>query len=301
MKYKLILIDGNNILYRAYYALPSNMTTRIGEPINAIYGFVSMLLRIITDLKPTHIAICFDREEPTFRKKEFENYQAQRAPTEDALKSQFKKARDVASAFNIQTFELSGYEADDLIGTISQKAEKMANEVVIVTGDKDMLQLVSKKTKAYFPVRGLSDTQLLGEKGVKEKLGVAPSQVVDYKGLVGDPSDNYPGVHGIGPKTAQDLLNRFGSFRGIYDHLEEVSAAVAKKLKDGKEGGEISLKLAKIVTDAPIEVDFEKMDDWQVDGPKVLGLFAEYGFRTLTKRVKDVGKQIVSENQIKLL
>ncbi|OGM21471.1 hypothetical protein A2863_00635 [Candidatus Woesebacteria bacterium RIFCSPHIGHO2_01_FULL_38_9b] len=298
---KLVLIDGYNILHRAYFALPSNLTTRAGEPINAIYGFVSMLLRIIADLKPTHIAICFDREEPTLRKKEFSAYQSQRTPTEDALKSQFKKARDVAKAFNIVTFELSGYEADDLIGTIADKAEKKVDEVIVVTGDKDMLQLVSKKTKAYFPVRGLSDTQLLGEKEVKEKLGVIPSRVVDYKGLVGDPSDNYPGVAGIGPKTAQDLLNRFGTFKGVYDHLEDVSPSVVKKLKEGKEGGEISLKLAKILKDVPIEPDFEKMDDWQVDNQKVLDLFSEYGFRTLTNRVKDVGKSIAAENQMKLI
>jgi DNA polymerase I len=294
---KLVLIDGNNIIHRAYYALPSNLTTRSGEPINAIYGFVSMLLRIITDLKPTHIAIAFDREEPTFRKKKFNDYQIQRKPSDEELKSQFKKARDVAHAFNIPVFESAGFEADDLIGTITLKLERDVNEVVIVTGDKDMLQLVTKKTKAYFPVKGLNTAELLGEKQVEEKLNVKPSQIVDYKGLVGDPSDNYPGVAGIGPKTAVNLLEKYKTFDGVYKHLDQIPETISKKLEYGKVNGDLSFELAKIKRDVSVDVNLEKMNKWQVDRKEVLDLFSEYGFRTLTKRVKEVGKSIVSENQ----
>lgn len=197
---KLVIIDGNAILHRAYHALPSTLTTRRGEPINAVYGFVSMLLRIIQDLKPTHIVVAFDRKEPTFRHEEFKDYQSHRPEMDKELSTQFEKARDVNKAIGIPIFDKAGFEADDVIGTIAKQAK--VDEVIIVTGDRDILQLVTKKTKVYLPVRGLKDARMMGEKEVKEMLGVKPSQVDDYKALVGDPSDNYKGVPGIGPKNS---------------------------------------------------------------------------------------------------
>lgn len=304
--FKLVLIDGNAILHRAYHALPQNLTTKKGEPINAVYGLVSMLLRVIQDLKPTHIAITFDRPEPTFRQKVFKDYQQQRPAMDKDLSSQFEKAKNVANAMNIPVYEQAGYEADDLIGTISRRAiegkeEDLIDSVVIVTGDRDILQLVNHKVKVFLPVRGLSEGKLFGPGEVKEKMGVNPNQIVDYKALVGDASDNYKGVPGIGPKTAINLLEKYGNFNTIYRKLDEIPESTKEKLIAGKELGEMSYNLATIVKDMEIDVDLGKAAKWQIDSKQVLDLFADFGFRTLTKRVKEVGKQIVSENQMKLI
>ncbi len=294
---KLVLIDGNAILHRAYHALPP-LTAKSGEPINAVYGLVSMLLRVIQDLKPTHIAVCFDTPEPTFRNKVFKDYQAQRPQTMDELISQFAKARRVIKAFNIPYFEKSGFEADDLIGTISQKVKE---DVVIVTGDKDILQLVTKRIKVYMPVSGMSQGKLMGEEEVLQKMGVKASLIDDYKALVGDPSDNYPGVPGIGPKTAIKLLNEFGTLDEIYKNINKISKTTAQKLKDGTKDSKISKKLATIVKNVPMNIKINDFGKWSVDNKNVLALFEEFGFKTLTRRIKEVGEKITEEKQIKLL
>lgn len=317
---KLVLIDGNAILHRAYHALPP-LTTRRGEPINAVYGFISMLLRVIVDLKPTHIAMAFDRKEPTFRHEEFKDYQAHRPEMDKELSSQFERAKDTIIAFGIPIYDKAGYEADDVIGTLAKQAVRgqrlgvskrrretklpaltsKIEDVVIVTGDKDILQLVTEKIRVYLPIRGLSEAVLMGEKEVVEKLGVKPEQIDDYKALVGDPSDNYKGVPGIGPKTAIKLIQRFKSLDKIYKNLDRIEEPVAKKLKDGKESAMQSQKLAEIVTNVPVKFDLENASKWKVDSNKVLALFADYGFKTLTKRAKDIGSLIAKENQLSLL
>ncbi len=304
---KLVLIDGNAILHRAYHALPP-LTTRRGEPINAVYGLVSMLLRVIQDLKPTHIAVCFDRKEPTFRHETYKEYQAQRPVIDKELSGQFEKAKETISAMNIPIFEKAGFEADDLLGSIAEQAQRTKNkeqsridQVVIVTGDRDILQLVNEKVKVFLPVRGLSEGKLFGVEEVKEKMGVLPSQIPDYKALVGDQSDNYPGISGIGPKTAEKLLDKYKSFPEIYKHLDEINISTKTKLVEKKDDGEMSYRLAKIVTDVELENDIEQTNRWQIDSQQVLDLFYEFGFKTLAKRVKEVGKSIVSENQMKLI
>lgn len=296
---KLILVDGNAILHRAFHALPP-LTTKRGEPINAVYGLISMLLRVITDLKPTHIAVCFDLKEPTFRHKAFKQYQAQRPAMADELSSQFEKAKRVVEAFGIPVYSKPGFEADDVIGTIADKSKE---DVVIVTGDRDQLQLVDdkKSIKLYMPIAGLINAKLFGEVETKERMGVAPSMIDDYKALVGDPSDNYPGVPGIGPKTAISLLEKYGSFENVYKNINKIPEATANKLKTGEESGRISKKLATILRDVPIEIDFDQMKQWDIDSQKVLDLFGEFGFKTLTERVKKVGKEIDQEKQMQLL
>jgi DNA polymerase-1 len=294
---KLILIDGNAILHRAYHALPP-LTTKSGEPINAVYGLVSMLLRVIQDLNPTRIAICFDETAPTFRHKEFSAYQAQRPTMADELSGQFEKARKVVDAFGIPAYSKVGYEADDVIGTL---AEGSKEDVVIVTGDRDILQLVKGKVKVYLPIVGLSSAKLMGEDEVKEKLGVTPKQIPDYKALVGDPSDNYPGVAGIGPKTAISLLEKYKNLDGIYAHLKAISPSVRTKLDKGKKDAKLSLRLATIVKDVPIDFDEEAAGKWDIDSQKVLNLFKQFGFKTLTERVKKVGKEMDQAKQISLL
>jgi DNA polymerase-1 len=225
---KLVLIDGNAILHRAFHAMPP-LTTRSGEPINAVYGLVSMFLRVIQDLKPTAIAVAFDLKEPTFRHKEFKKYQSQRPPTADELSGQFEKARDFFKAVKVPVYSMPGFEADDVIGTIASRCAEIPNdklkisnksqatnhkpqidETVIITGDRDILQLVDdkKNIKLYMPIMGLSNAKLFGEKETLERIGVPANLIPDYKALVGDPSDNYPGVAGIGPKTAITLLNK---------------------------------------------------------------------------------------------
>lgn len=297
---KLVLIDGNAILHRAYHALPP-LTDREGEPINAVYGFVSMLLRIITDLKPTDIAVAFDRKEPTFRKKEFKEYQAHRPKMEDELSSQFKKAREVIEAFNIPMYDKKGFEADDVIGTIAQKAQKKFDEIDIVTGDKDILQLVNGKVKVYLPIKGLSEGKLYGKKEVEEKMGVSPSQIVDYKALVGDPSDNYPGVKGIGPKTATKLLEKFKDFKNIYKNLNKIDERVADKLKDKKKLADMSYKLAQIVTNVPVKFEVKDFEKWNLRNSSIENTFTKFGFKTLKKRVNNLAKKLDEEKQMSLL
>lgn len=311
---KLVLIDSMAILHRAYHALPP-FTTKKGEPIGAVYGLLSMFLKIIQDLKPTHIALCFDQKEKTFRQEMFADYQIQRPEVINELSSQFVKARELAEVVGLPSYSKAGYEADDVIGTIasqvvgSQKSEVRGpksdirnpiSEVTIVTGDRDILQLVDdkKNIKLYMPITGLSNAKLFGEQETLERMGVSPKLIPDFKGLVGDASDNYKGIAGVGPKTAINLLNEFGGFESIYKNLDKIPDKVRSKLEAGRESGEMSYKLAKIVKDVPVDFDLDDMNKWKIDSDKVLDtLQNEYGFKTLTKRVKEVGKEISSENQ----
>ncbi len=296
---KLVLIDGNAILHRAFHALPP-LTTKTGEPINAVYGLISMLLRVISDLNPTHIAVCFDVKAPTFRHKAFKQYQSQRPPTHDDLSSQFEKAKRVINSFGIPIYEKAGYEADDVIGTLAKQASKM-EEVVIVTGDRDILQLVDEKVKLYMPILGLSAGKLMGIEETKEKIGVEPELIADFKALVGDPSDNYKGVAGIGPKTAINLLNKYGSVDGIYKHLGQIPQKTREKLIKDKKNAILSHKLATIVRNVPVKLDLESAGMWDVDNKKVLELFKEYGFKTLTERVKKAGEEHDGKKQMTFL
>jgi DNA polymerase-1 len=292
---KLVLIDGNAILHRAFHAMPP-LTTSAGEPINAVYGLVSMFLRVIQDLKPTAIAVAFDLKEPTFRNKEFKEYQSQRPPTANELSSQFEKAKDFFRAVGVPIYSKAGFEADDVIGTIASKA---TDEVVIITGDRDILQLVDdkKNIKLYMPIMGLTNAKLFGEKETIERMGVLPAEIPDYKALVGDPSDNYPGVTGIGPKTAITLISKYKSVNNIYVHINDINPNVRQKLIDKKDDAKLFLHLATIVRDVPIKINFEEMEKWKVDSPSVLKLFEEFGFKTLTDRIVKVGKNIDQEKQ----
>lgn len=303
---KLVIIDGNAILHRAFHAMPP-LTTRNGEPINAVYGLVSMFLRIIQDLKPEAIVVTFDEKEKTFRHKEFESYQSQRPPTHEDLSSQFEKARDFFKATNVPVYSKPGYEADDVIGTLAKQATEIqskspTDEVVIVTGDRDLLQLVDdkKNIKLYMPVVGLSNAKLYGEKEVKERMGVPANLIPDYKALVGDPSDNYPGVMGIGPKTAEKLLVEFGSVDKIYTHLTEIEPKIRQKLESNKNEAKLFHRLATVVRDVPIKIDFPQMEKWKIDSPDVLKLFEEFGFKTLMDRIKKVGKEVDAGKQSSL-
>jgi len=292
---KLVIIDGNAILHRAFHALPHTFTTPKGEPINAVYGMVSMLFRVITDLVPTHLVFTFDHKDPTFRNEMFEDYQAQRPKAHDDLISQFPKAYDVVEALDIPSFRVSGVEADDAIGTISKKAD--TEEIIVVTGDKDILQLINEKVKVYLPIRGLSNAELVGVRETKKRMGVGPSKIIDYKALVGDPSDNYKGVPGIGPKTAIGLLAKFKNLENIYNNIDKLPERVANALNEHKESAYVSQKLARIKTDVKLKFELDKARIDSMANSKALALFQEYGFRSLTKRLQKIDKLIQSSSQ----
>lgn len=300
-----MIIDGNAILHRAFHAMPP-LTTREGEPINAVYGLVSMFLRIVQDLKPEAIAVAFDEKEKTFRHNEFESYQAQRPPTHEDLSSQFEKARDFFRAANIPVYSKPGYEADDVIATIADRGVKdkrqEIKEVVVVTGDRDLLQLVDdkKNIKLYMPVVGLSNARFYKEKDTLERMGIPPNLIPDYKALVGDSSDNYPGVLGIGPKTAISLLEKYGSVDNIYAHLQEINPNIRQKLEAKKDDAKLFHRLATVVKNVPVEIDFPQMENWKIDSPEVLKLFEKFGFKTLGDRIKKVGKVVADEKQTSL-
>ena len=295
---KLVLIDAFAILHRAFHAIPP-LTNKKGEPTNAVYGLVSMILKVVQDLRPDYLAVCFDVKVPTFRHKEFKDYQSQRPPMADELTSQIEKAKSFLEAADIPIYLKAGYEADDLLGTIAKKGD--FESVVIATGDKDMLQLVDKKIKIYMPIVGLSSAKLFGEEEAKERMGVLPIQIPDYKALVGDPSDNYPGVAGIGPKTAIKLLEKYADIDKIYAHLKEIDPKIRTKLEAGKKDVLLFHRLATIVKDVDIKIDFGEMKKWKIASFDVLKLFEEFGFKTLTKRIKEVGEKIDQEKQMVLL
>jgi len=217
---RLVLIDGHAMVYRAYYAYPA-LSSPSGQLVNAVYGFTALLLKTIDELRPDYLAVAFDLPFPTFRHAAYMAYQAKRKSMDLDMKDQISIVQEVVEAADIPIFTAPGYEADDVIGTIAkQSLQNKVDEVVIVTGDRDMLQLVGKGVKICMPAKGMSQTRIFDSKGVHEYLGVTPGQVVDYKALTGDPSDNYPGVPGIGPRTAVTLIEEYGTLENIYKRLD---------------------------------------------------------------------------------
>ena len=297
---RLVVIDGHAILHRAYHALPP-LTAPDGTVVNAVYGFASMLLRVIHDLKPEYLMVAFDHAKPTFRKKLFKEYQSQRPEMDKNLVSQIDLVKRMVDLMGISVYGLDGYEADDVIGTITQQAEKSKEknnlETVIVTGDRDILQLANEKVKVYMPVKGLSESKLYGMAEVEDKFGVKPSQMVDYKGLVGDPSDNYPGVAGIGPKTAVDLIKKFATVEAIYQNLDKIEGKLKEKLLAGKENAFLSKQLATIVCDAPVEIDIAGAKLINLDRPAVISFFEEMEFRSLIPRLSSKKEEAVPKSQ----
>ena len=287
----LILFDGNALIHRAFHALPPLAVTKTGEMTGAVYGFASMILKVLAELKPTHYAVAFDYPAPTFRHREYEAYKAQRPPTPEELKSQFQRVRQLVEAFNIPSFESEGYEADDILGTVSRQASAQGIDTIIVTGDMDTLQLVSPTVQVLTPRPGkpFSDTVLYDEGRVAERYGISPPQIADLKGLKGDPSDNIPGVPGIGEKTAIKLLQQFGSIEEIYAHIHEIAPPkVQQALKEGEKAHQ-SKRLATIVTDVPIDMDLDACAISAFDRPKVVALFRELEFTSLLGKLDERG------------
>ncbi len=293
---RLLILDGNSVLHRAYYALP-DWRNRSGEATAGVYGFLSMLLKAIEELKPTHLAVVFDNPAPTFRHNMYVGYQTNREKdrqiSED-IWGQVEKLKIVFEKMGVPVFCVAGFEADDLAGTLARQATSLKSQiptdVIIITGDKDYMQLVNDRVMLYMPQKGLSDGKIIDADGVREKLGVDPDQVIEYKALVGDSSDNYPGVVGIGPKTAIILLEKYKTFENIYKKLDsrlhgndDISEGVKQKLINGYEGGELSRRLATMNTESPVTLDIEIAI--LPTQEKMQEVFVELGHKSLIKRV----------------
>jgi DNA polymerase-1 len=274
----LLLIDANSLVHRAYHALPP-MNGASGNPTNALYGLSSILLKLWREEKPEYAAACFDRPEPTFRDLEYKEYKAQRPATADDLLPQIVAARDLFPQFGVSVFEMPGYEADDLIGTLACRfADEPDLRVVILTGDRDTLQLVKgDKVVVRTPQKGISETLTYDAATVEEKYGLAPKQLIDYKALVGDASDNIKGVNGIGPKTAATILQKFGTLESALSHPDD---PLVKKVVDQRE---IALQAKRLVTlqcEAPIEAGLEDLFV-RADDEQLREYFDRMGFSTL--------------------
>jgi DNA polymerase-1 len=339
---RLLIIDGNAILHRAYHAYP-DLTNSAGEPVSAVYGFFSMLLTVLGDQRPDYLAICFDRGAPTIRQSMFVGYHSHRPKATPDFISQIGLVHMLLEKMKAGVFELDGYEGDDLIGTISSVAFQNRGpvgrlprptaslsafgrispgarrgspttvapsaadssdtnlEVIILTGDRDLLQLVNEHVKVLMPVVGMSKTVLFDSEAVLGKYGVTPEQFVDYKALIGDPSDGYPGVTGIGPKTASSLLQKYVTFENLYEHVGELPEKVGLKLATDAEQAALAKKLATIITDVPMQFDIKKcyVNDFDVAGLRKA--FEEQGFKSLVGRMKGIfGKDFEKQRDSEL-
>ena len=228
-----LLMDGHALIHRAFHALPPLTVNKTGEPIGAVYGFTSALLKALDEIDPTHCAIVFDRPTPTFRHLQYEEYKAQRASTPDELRAQFRRTRELIAAFGIPAYEMDGFEGDDILGTLSKQASEQGIDTVILTGDTDIVQLVNPYVKALIPRGMFKETVLYDEKKVVERYGVPPVLIPDLKGLMGDTSDNIPGVPGIGAKTAAKLVQKFGGIEDIYKTRRRGEAAADSRTTEG--------------------------------------------------------------------
>ena len=292
----MVLFDGNAIVHRAFHAFGATRyrqatpltVSKTGEVVSAVYGFALMLLKVLSELKPTHYAVAFDKKGPTFRHELFDQYKAHRPPTPDELISQFGRVKQLVEAFNIPLFEIDKYEADDVLGTLSRQASRQGIDTVIVTGDADTMQLVSPHVKVLYPKAGraFSDTRLFDEDAVREKYGVGPEHITDLKAMMGDPSDNIPGIPGVGEKTAVKLIQQFGTLEDVYQHLDEVTPPKTQELLRQNEAiARQSKELATIVTQTPVTLNLDDCRVSQYDRKQVADFLRELEFYSLLPKL----------------
>ena len=284
---KLMLIDGNSLLYRAFFALPL-LHTRDGIYTNGVYGFLTMLNRVLAEQQPTHVLVAFDKERASFRNEVYADYKANRSAAPDELSGQFGLLREVLEALNLDYIEMQGYEADDIIGTLSRMAEEAGIDTVILTGDRDSLQLVSDKVTVLLTKKGITEIEAYNPEKVKERWGVEPEQLVEVKGLMGDSSDNIPGVSGIGEKTAVKLIREFGNLENLYDHLDSVSGKkVSESLSQYREQAFISRELGRIVRDIDMGCDLADYRLKEPDLERARELFRRLEFNSLLQTLEE--------------
>jgi len=291
---KLFLIDGSSYFYRAYHAI-RGLSNSKGLPTNAIYGFTNMLLKIIREKKPDAIAVVFDSPAPTERHRIYEKYKAQRPETPNDLVIQIPHIKEVIKSFNIASFEMPGYEADDIICTIAKKTASQNIDVFILSGDKDMMQVIGNRIKIYDPMKDLA----IDENYVKERFGVAPERIPEIMAIAGDTVDNIPGVKGIGEKTARDLLSKTGSLDELINEPEKIeSERIRRMVVDNIENIKLSKTLATIDTNIPIDISLQDMAIKEPDWPSLLRLFTDFEFKSLIKLIPSGGHMPRGEYKI---
>ncbi|MCL5986036.1 MAG: DNA polymerase I [Actinobacteria bacterium] len=285
---KIVIIDGNSLAYRAYYALPATIVTSKGAQINSVYGFVSMLLKVLSEEKPSGVAVAFDSAAPTFRHDLFDEYKSNRPGMPDELVVQMGVLEDLLKKMKIPVFKADGYEADDIIGTIAKRMADSGYDVLLITSDKDALQLVNDRIKVMANRKGISDVIMYDKNAVYEKFGVWPGQIADYLGLVGDKSDNIPGVAGIGEKTAAELIEKFGDFDGVFKNVNQLRQEKVRKilLENGKQAA-MSRELSTLNLDVPLDFRVDDLLLKPVDADAVRDAFLELEFKTLVSRIPD--------------
>ena len=300
-KKRLIIIDSNSIIHRAFHALPP-LTTKKGELVNAVYGFLLVFFKAIKEFQPDFIAATFDFPALTFRHQRYKEYKAKRPPAPEELYQQIPKVKEILKTFDVPVFEKEGFEADDLVGTISKKFPQKQVfpevQIVILSGDLDTLQLVNPQTKVYVLRKGVKDTVLYDENLVREKYqGLNPGQLIDFKALRGDPSDNIPGVTGVGEKTAIELLLKFGTLENLYKEIEDNSEKAKRlrpKLKEillnYKEQAFLSKVLARVEKNVPIDFDLEKCRWGRYNKEQIIQVFKKFEFKTLIERLKTLNR-----------
>lgn len=296
MMKKLLLLDGNSLTYRAFFALPP-MSDASGRNTNAVYGFTMMLLKLMEDEQPTHFAVAFDASKKTFRHDTFAEYKGGRQKTPGELREQFPLVRDVCQAFGIPVLELEQYEADDIIGTLSK--ETAFDQVTIVTGDKDLLQLIDERVTVYLTKRGITDVEVMDEAAFRERYeGLAPMQMIDLKGLMGDKSDNIPGIPGVGEKTALKLLTTYGSVESLYEHTDQLKGKQKEKVEANEHEAKLSKQLATIHTEVPLTVVADDLTFHPYDATRVKSLFMELQFKSLVSKLIDDSEPEATEAKV---
>ncbi|MGB9826354.1 MAG: 5'-3' exonuclease, partial [Desulfofundulus sp.] len=281
-----LILDGNSLAHRAFHAIP-HLATSQGVITNAVYGFTNMLFKVLKEIKPDLVAVCFDKGKITFRHDHYKEYKAHRPATPDELRPQLPLIKEVLMAMNIPVLECEGYEADDLIGTLVTRAEQAGISSIIITGDQDALQLVSSLTRVFLTRKGISELEEYTEGRVWERFGITPAQFPDYKGLTGDPSDNIPGVPGIGPKTARSLLNQYGSLEEVVCRVETLPGRHRDKIRQYREQALLSKQLATIERKVPLEIDLDAFRWRGPDYNRLLSLFSRLEFKTLIRTIRE--------------
>lgn len=291
-KETFVVVDGNSVIHRAFHSLPP-LKNKKGEVVNAVYGFLLVLLKIIKDFNPEYLGVCFDLAEPTFRKQAYKEYKAKRKKAPQELYDQIPKVKEFLKAFNVSICEKSGFEGDDILGTIVNNYPEFNN--IIVSGDLDTLQLVNKNTKVYFLSRGVKEALIYNEEMVKKKYsGLSKEELIDFKALRGDLSDNIPGVKGIGEKTAIDLITKFKTIENLYKNIDssEITESTRKKLLDDKDNAFLSKDLSRIRQDVNIELCLNDYKWKNYNQKKVEEMLEEFGFKSLIKRIPNTGENL---------
>ncbi|MCR3922495.1 MAG: DNA polymerase I, partial [Firmicutes bacterium] len=281
---KFLILDGSSLVYRAFFALPL-LQTKQGLYTNAVYGFTTMLLKVLEDEKPAYVAVAFDKSKKTFRHKKYSEYKGRREKTPQELSEQFSRVRDLLAALQITVVETEGYEADDLIGTLAVSAQKSQLRPVIVSGDADVFQLVDTPADVIFTRRGITQVERYNAEELQRKYGLTAKQFIDYKGLKGDSSDNIPGVPGVGEKTALKLLAEFGTLEGVYEHLDEIKGKLRTNLADNREQAFLSKELATIITDVPLDFMPEHYARQEPQLERLRKIYAQLEFNSLLDKL----------------